>query len=369
MRKLAKAVALASAAALVLVGCSAGEEKGTDAPDESSSEALVIDGETIADGELYAAAMDEGVLSLYDNYPEAPWRALLDVFEEDTGITVDHVRLITPQLYERVVSEAGANKLGADAIGMGDPTLMQDLSKRGILAPYESPVGLSALKPGEYTEDHTMYSSARLVMLPAYNTEVLAEDGLDAPTSWNDFLEPEWAGKIGGTPISTGGSAFSVYYFMDSGLGDDYWTGYAANSPIMYDSVVPLTQDIVRGEVPLGITSLGTIAEQVAKGAPVKPLFLSEGTPAFTNLVAVTEAGEHPNAARVYLNWLLSRHGQNVLVEKTSEYPIRSDADAPAIPGVDMPAPGSGEITVPPLEVWTESRDSLTEEWNDVFHG
>lgn len=365
MKKPTTALALLAVGALALTGC--GQQAGEPEETAAAGEGLEIDGEQIADAELYAAATEEGTLTLYDNYPEAPWRALLDVFEEDTGIEVEHLRLVTPQLYERALSEAGAGQVGADAIGLGDVTLMNDMAERGILEPYDSEIALDALEEDQYAEDHSWYSTARLALVPAYNDQVLEQSGLEVPTSWEDLLEPEWSEQIGVTPIETGGSAFSVYHFMRNEVDEGYWEGLAANSPRLYESVVPLTQDIVRGELPFGVTALGTIATQRAEGAPVLPLFLEEGTPAFTNLVGVTAGAEHPSAARVYVNWLLSLRGQNSLAELISEYPIRGDANAPTIEGVELPAPDSDEIVVPPFEAWTENRDTYTEEWNATF--
>jgi iron(III) transport system substrate-binding protein len=341
----------------------AGGSNGANQPGDS--QALVIGDETIADGGLYTSAKEEGTLTLYDNYPEGPWRKILDVFTEDTGIDVEHVRLVTPQLYERVVSEAGAGRLQADAIGMGDVTLMQDMAQRGILGAYESPIATKALSPEQHDPKFKWYSAANLVMVPSYNEAIVGKK--DLPQKWEDFLDPQWKGKLGATPITTGGSAFTVYHFMRQNFGENYWKALAANSPKMYESVTPLTQDLVRGEVPLGITSLGTIADQRKKGAPVAPLFLDEGTPAFTNMVGVTEKGEHPNAAKVYLNWLLSLKGQSTIVDVTSEFPVRKDAPSPSIAGVEVPSLDSGKIIVPPFEAWTTSRDTLTKEWNADF--
>lgn len=368
MKKRITALAIVAVGALALTGCGQQAEGPAEEPAETAAtgEGLEIDGEQIADAELYAAATEEGTLTLYDNYPEGPWRALLDVFEEDTGITVEHLRLVTPQLYERALSEAGAGQVGADAIGLGDVTLMNDMAERGILEPFDSEVGMDALEEEQYAEDRTWYSTARLVMVPGYNEQVLEQSGLEVPTSWEGLLDPQWAEQVGVTPIETGGSAYSAYHFMRE-VDEGYWQGLAANSPRLYESVVPLTQDIVRGELPIGVTSLGTIATQRAEGAPVLPVFLEEGTPAFANMVGVTADAEHPSAARVYVNWLLSLRGQNTLVELLSEYPIRSDANSPTIEGVEVPPADSDEIVVPPFEAWTENRDAYTEEWNAVF--
>lgn len=363
MKKIKVLIGMATAlsASLILAGCSAGSV----ATEPVASGSLTIGGEEIASAELYGAALGEGTMVLYDNYPEGPWRALLDQFTEDTNIEVEHIRLVTPQVYERVASEAGANRLEADAIGLGDITLMQDLADRDILVSYESTVALDALTEDQYDPEFKWYSSANLVMVPAYNEKLV--DVVDLPKDWNDLLSAEWNGRIGVTPIGTGGSAYSVYNLMRELHGVQYWEDFAANDPRMYESVTPLTQDLIRGEVPFAITSLGTVVSQRAEGAPINTIFFDEGTPAFSNMVGVTDQGNAPNAGRVYVNWLLSQRGQSVLVDITSEYPVRGDVDAPSVEGMDLPSADSGLIIVPGFDAWDE-RDARTAEWNAIFN-
>ncbi|WP_199434780.1 ABC transporter substrate-binding protein [Qaidamihabitans albus] len=344
---------------LAVSSCGGGNDNGGD----GTGKPLVIDDEKIASAELYAAAQEQGEFTLYDNYPEEQWRALLDVFEEDTGIAVEHVRLVTSQLYERVVSEAAAGRPVADAVGFGDVTLMADLAERDIIAAYESPVGTSALKEDQYDTEAGWYTSANLGMVLAYNT-ACAERPVE---TYEDLLDPAYRGKIGLTPITVGGSAFSVYHFLRKTYGIEFWEKLAAQQPRIYESVVPLTQDLVRCEVPVSITSLGVVADQAADGAPVAPVFPEDGFPVFPNLVATTADSENPEAARVYLNWLLSERGQEALVEITREYPSRGDVDPPQVEGVKVPPADSEQVVSPGFQAWVELRNRWTKEWNATF--
>jgi len=358
-------VGLLVAAALMLTACSGGSS-GSDSGASSGDEgALVVNGETIASGELLAAAQAEGSMVLYDSFPEAQWRALLDVFTEDTGVEVEHVRVVTAQLYERVVSEAGSGRLAADAIGLGDITLMQDLAKRGILASVESPNAIASLDPGLYDPDHYWYTASRNAMALAYNEELVPE--ADVPKSYEDLLDPKWKGQIGITPISIGGSAFAAFYVMRQVAGDDYWTKLAAQDPKQYQSVTPMTQDIVRGEIPLGFTSPSVVAAARAQGSPVNSVLFAEGTPVFANLVALAANSSSPNAAKLYLEWLESKRGQQTVSEVAGEFPARDDIPH-EYAGALVPS-GGANIIIPPFKVWLDSRDQLTSEWESIFNG
>jgi iron(III) transport system substrate-binding protein len=109
---------LAAAALAVTAGaCSAPKTVTLVSKAESLSTTsdLVIDGQTVADSELFAKAKAEGSISLYSGYVENSEKEVIKAFTQDTGIKVNLVRLV-PTVSERVLSEQGAKKLGADVI-------------------------------------------------------------------------------------------------------------------------------------------------------------------------------------------------------------------------------------------------------------
>ena len=87
------------------------------------AQALVVDGEPIADAALLAAARAEGALLVYTANFEDNERALLARFRDDTGIRSDMIRLGTGRLFERVLTEYAGKKLRADVIGLTDVDL------------------------------------------------------------------------------------------------------------------------------------------------------------------------------------------------------------------------------------------------------
>jgi iron(III) transport system substrate-binding protein len=350
-----------SLALLALTGCAGGS--GTNAEARGGDD-LVVDGVTVADAELWNAALDEGSFTLYDTYPEAQWRAVLDQFTEDTGVEVEHVRLVTGQLYERVLSEGAAKQLSADAIGITDITLMDNLHKQGITREYDSTNG-KKLPEGRYDANGAWYASILPGLTISYNTDVIPAE--DAPKTWEDLLDPKWKGQIGITPITTGGSTFSLYHFLHEEYGVEYWKGLKAQEPRMYESSVPLGQDMVRGEVPITLGNPGVVAGLINDGAPVTMVFPEDGVPVFQSVVGAVEGAANPSAAELYIEWLLSPRGQSVVADTTNEYPSDPGVKGPSIEGVTMPAPDSPSLKLPPTEAWFGLREKLTQEWTDLF--
>ena len=85
----------------------------------SATNGLVVNGEQIADQQLWSAA-SRGHINLYSGYTENTEAALLKQFKADTGIEVKLVRLTPNRLYERISAEYGAGKLKADVVRISD---------------------------------------------------------------------------------------------------------------------------------------------------------------------------------------------------------------------------------------------------------
>ena len=85
---------------------------------------LVIDGETIADARLLAAARKDGRVVYYGIYPENGMDLIRAAFAKDTGVAIEFVRLITQRMHPRVVTEFAARKLEADYVDLTDLTLV-----------------------------------------------------------------------------------------------------------------------------------------------------------------------------------------------------------------------------------------------------
>ena len=120
----------------------------------------------------------------------------------------------------------------------------------------------------------------------------------------------------------------------------------------------------------IAISDSGQTLQQIADGAPLKPLYFDQGVPAFPNLGAMLKGAAHPNAAKVYLNWLISMQGGEAIVKGTSEYSARSDVAGPTAPsGVTVPAPDAQNLVLPTDQDWLTRRDALNTKWNATFQG
>ena len=334
---------------------------GSIATARAASGDLVIGGEKIADAATYSAAKSEGKVTLYSTYVLSAMKAVTAKFKADTGIDVEIVRLITPLMYDRVISEYNTKKLVADYVDLTDVTLVNQLAQKGILAGYKTG-SFGALGPALRDPDGKWYSLMRSLMGVGINTAVLAPG--DVPKRWADLSDAKYKGKIGFLGIDAGGTGFALAFFQNQKFGADYLKKIAALQPRTYLSGSPLDADLARGQFAIGIAPVDGLLDDVRSGAPVKIITLAEGVPAYTTTGGMTTTGAHPHAAQVFLDWMTSKHGGDV-IQANGAYGPRKDAVAPVIEGAEFPS-AAQLYNIRPADV-ISSRDALSKEWHTIF--
>ncbi|MBD8022747.1 ABC transporter substrate-binding protein [Microbacterium gallinarum] len=359
--------ALASVAvlALALTACSSGGNSNSVVTDEAEvevEEGLVIDGELVADQETYDAAQEQ-TLTLYTGYQEANQVAFNDAFTEDTGIEVEYVRDVTNKLSERILSENGANQLGADVIITSDYKVAREFDEAGIFEPY-TPLPIE--EETELQHDDGAFSTfANVAVTFAYNTQLVAEE--DVPTSWNDLLDPANAGKIGITSGTAGGSSIALNRFIQEEVDPDYWTKLAALNPTIFDSGGQRQEALARGE--LNVATAGTAAVNVAAtqdNAPIDYVVPDEGLVLFSFFIGKVAEAENSEAAQVFINYALSKRGQSVIAQ-VGDYGARADVDPPVANGRELPPLDSDQVWVMPAEKELEYGEADAAIWKAAF--
>lgn len=328
------------------------------------AQALVIDGEEIADAALMDAARKEGRVLWYGTWPERNFNPSVKVnFERETGLKLDFVRLTTQSMYQRVTAEAAAHRLSADIIDITDPTLLSQLMEKRILSAGHKVPSFDRIAANAKDEQGRWYAFFRLPVAIGINTAIVKPK--DFPVHWIDLLDPKWKDVTSVSSLDVGGSAFTTWQFMREKVDPEFWQRWRDLNVHIYPSVAPALADLVRGEMSIAVMGVTTIEEQARAGAPVKTIMPREGTPFLTAWGGLSSVGRYPHAAAVAINWVTSKHGGKAIVEQGA-YAANSDAPlAKLIDGTVFPPVESlWEI---PKERWAEVRIPISEEWRRVF--
>jgi iron(III) transport system substrate-binding protein len=163
--------------------------------------------------------------------------------------------------------------------------------------------------------------------------------------------------------IDVGGSAFSLQAFLRMHVADDAWPRLAQTQPRLYSAVSTVLTDLVRGRIGIAYIDASSVATQIAAGAPLKLIFPTEGLVGFGVFGNVTTTAPHPNAARLWVNYVTSKHGSTIMAT-SGAYGTHPDAPPPVAAGIKFP-PQDTIWTIDPAK-WDEISAPWTAEWKEI---
>jgi iron(III) transport system substrate-binding protein len=277
----------------------------------------------VNDPALVAAAQAEGALQVYGVGPAAALDAKAKRFEATYGIKVAALRLGGTSIPPRLLVEQRSGNAKTDVV-IGESGLETEQIKRaGLYAQYRPPENKDLIAgtfdPDGYWSAHQVYTETI-----CYNPVKLKAAGIKPPASWEDLTAKEWHGQFA---LFTGSwewyAAMKRFYGADR--ADALMRGYAANAPRLQSSHQIGVDLTATGEVLASANAFGyTCLIAKAKGQPVElvnpvPTVIELGT------VGVLASAPHPNAARLFERWLLSREIEQWAVQTLGETVPRKD--------------------------------------------
>jgi iron(III) transport system substrate-binding protein len=161
-----------------------------------------------------------------------------------------------------------------------------------------------------------------------YNTNLVKPEEI---TSWDSLLEPKWKGKIAILDPRTPGSGESTWAFLLRIKGEPFLAKLAAQEMLVGRNLRQLGEAVARGKSAVSIgLSYYTYLPFIKAGLPVKSIStVKEGYYAASgsgNVVLLKNA-PHPNASKVFMNWMLSKEGQTALTKALGQPTRRFDVD------------------------------------------
>lgn len=367
----ATAVALLLSASLA--ACGGGPGRPDDAavaetmlamPTIDDSDGLVIHGERIADAELLTAARGEA-LNWYTASGAESAGLTAARFEAETGVHVNMTRLPSGKLNERVLSENGAGRLSAGVVTITDPILAEGFAEAGVFAPYRTPTYDKLVEMGDVVwqggEYYTVYYSAYAF---AYNDLAVEPD--EAPARWEDLLDPKWKGKVGVVNAGAGGTVQGLADFQERVLGADYWAGLSAQEPRIFDTTSVQLDALARGEIEVATIGFNSTYGAEQAGAPIELVVPEKGISGTFNMQGLTRAGANSPAARLFMNWTMSRSGQEFAAAQ-GFVGSRTDIDQVPTGQYQLPkADDKGFVVYTPEDARNRGRD-IVARWNTMF--
>jgi len=306
---------------------------------------------------LPAFAADD-TLVLYTSQPNTDAQTTADAFTAATGIKVDWVRDGTPLIIAKLQSEIAAGNPQPDVLLISDVVTMEGLKQQGLLAAYPE-ADISAYDPALMDKDHTYFSTKLITTGIVYNTKAPF-----VPTSWADLTRPEAKGLVTMPSPLTSGAAMIHAVTLTGALpgGWDYYSALARNGATAAGGNGDIEKAVAGGDKLYGMIVDYLPVRDGLKGSPVKFVFPTEGVSAVTEPAAILKTARHMDAAKKFIDFVLSTAGQETWA-KLGYIPARADVALP--PGY----PTRDSIKVLPYDAAAAlaNNDANKEKFGEIF--
>jgi iron(III) transport system substrate-binding protein len=278
--------------------------------------------------QVVAAAQQEGHLTLITNPGH---RGVIEratpLFQQEYGIDVEVTYLNGREATERLLAEVGAGQVRTDAIVSGDSNIWS-VAQMGVLESYTVPntAAISDRLRPTIGPDNTYYPQMLNVYGLVVNTQVIPPERI--PRRWADLVDPYYRGKIiVHNPGTTGGGNTWLAAANEApGLGRPYLEKIAQQDVIIVQDPAGVEAAVARGERGVGVPAGGrSVVTQ--PGAPLKWVVPEEGVAFSVQTVAIPKQAPRPNAARVWVNFMLTKQVQEWWYDIGHYTPVRTDVD------------------------------------------
>jgi len=316
-------------------------------------------------GALEAAARKDGGLTWYTAQTDGEVAELIGrrFTARYPGVKVTVVRTTAQVAYQRLSAELKNQTLECDVFSSTDPGHDETLKQKGLLAHYV-PQNDAGLSPAfrAFDKDGYYHSTTGGLVLIAYNTAKVTAN--DAPKNWPDLLTPRWNRQI-----AVGHPAFSGFVgtwvlAMRKLYGWEYFEALEKNRPQVGRSIIDTTTMLTAGERLVGASSSTATLHAADNGNPLAVVHPTDGSLLIVAASAIMANAPHPNAARLFMEFLQSEEVAHLSVEQ------RAESLRPEV----IPLPGAkpfSDVKAFQLSVAEilKGIPEVIEQWRDTFGG
>ena len=300
-----------------------------------------------------AKAKAEGKVSFYANITAV--EPIVKAFGTDTGVPAEYTRISTTKFVATAITEYQAGKFMADVV-QGPLPVLEMLGEKGMLAPYRSSAAAGYPEWTRKDERIQLFGIEYVALI--YNKDLVK--AADVPKHYRDLADPKWKNKIVMADPATHPTtiawlvALREHVFKSDAEWMAFLKGLAANRPMFVASFGPTPAPIESGEKLIGISMPKYIVTKAP--APLAWAQVEEPMMGTPRAIGVVASAPHPNAAREFVDYWLSKKAAAMMAKDVGEYVLA--------PGVYPPIEGIDKAKVIAIR---ELSDAETRKWGGEF--
>lgn len=282
----------------------------------------------------------EGKLTLYTSQPNTDAQQTIDAFKaKHPNVEITFVRDGTTKIMAKLQAELAAGATPADVLLIADSVTMEGLKKDGRLMAHAG-ADVSAYPAGIHDPERFWFATKLITTGIVYNTAAPM-----VPSSWQDLLKPEAKGQVAmPSPLTSGAALIHTATLVGTLPGGwAYYSKLKENGAQASGGNGGVLKSVAGGETLYGMIVDFMPIREKAKGAPIAFVFPEEGVSAISEPVAILAGTKNAEAAKAFVDFLLSKDGQQLAV---------SQGYMPAHPEVTPPPgfPALSSIKIMPFD-------------------
>ncbi|HEU5018496.1 MAG TPA: extracellular solute-binding protein [Pseudolabrys sp.] len=327
-----------------------------------------------ADQATIDAAKKEGALVYSTNlFAPTTQKALQKAFREyyklPDSFNIQGYIGSSSSVVSRATQELQANKVTVDWLAVNFATFWKDLQKRGELMKYCSDEykHLDYVKKAGVIDGGCEFQSvAAIVFGLMWNPQYVKED----LQSWAQLTSPKYKGLLIFGDVRKSAAYLDAYYGLrkNNVWTDEWLQKIKAQKPFFLLRSTDIRDRVMSGEFPIAILGYGPRAYQVRDQVKLKVSWPKEGVVVDGNYGGILAKAPHPNAAKLWNDFIFSAKGQEILVKLEAISTMRSDVAIPA--DVRPYVADLGKVHAVPVD-WADltkaKLDKMREDFRSIF--
>jgi iron(III) transport system substrate-binding protein len=293
------------------------------------------------DAKLVEAAKKEGgKVVLYGSLETPVVDAVITAFRKKTGLNAEYWRASAMSVMNRSMSEYRAGSPLYDVVlNNSDPLLI--MANEGMIAKYDSPTAT------KYPKDQIV---PRLGPISRYGiVGILYHKGLvkpdDAPRSIEDLVNPKYKGMlVMADPtlhVTTIQWLSSLHKIMPKERTEKFIRDLAAMKPTLVESMLPVSERVATGEIPIGLTFVKYAYTAAKSGAPLDYVRIDRML-GDSHFAVLSSKAPRPSVGKAFIDFYLEDESMKILAQ-SGEFANRK--------GIYPPLPGAEKIQYVQMEV------------------
>ena len=260
-----------------------------------------------------SASYAADTLNVYTIWSERYATEVFKAFTKDTGIQVRHLRFSSGEVLARIIGEKSNPQVDVFFGGIADAFVAG--KTEGVFEAYV-PKGAEAI-PAKYRDPEGYWTGVAMDPICfMFNASFLKKNGLAAPASWQDLLNPAYKNGLLMADARTSGTAVSRIFSLVKAMGEDESFAYQkkldGNVQQYTESGAGGALPISRGQAAGGIFFIVDALEMQQKGYDVAISYPKEGVVYGVEAMGLIRGAKQPELAKKFLDWAAGPEMQKI---------------------------------------------------------